>query len=98
MAKRRMPTENIEVNEVAEEVVDEVVETPTEFTPVIGVVTNCELLNVRAKPSVKSDVIRTIKKDTEVEIDEAKSSRDFYKVCSKDFNGYCMKKFITIKQ
>lgn len=90
MAKRRMPTENVEVNEV--------VETPVESTPVIGVVTDCDLLNVRNKPSVKSNVICTIKSGTEVEIDETKSSRDFYKVCSKDFNGYCMKKFITIKQ
>lgn len=91
MAKRKMSVDHVDTNEVVNEVVEEPVE-------IIGVVTGCNLLNVRSKPSAKSDVVCTIKKDTEVVIDEAKSTRDFYKVTSKDFNGYCMKKFITIKQ
>lgn len=92
MAKRRMPVDNAETNEV----VDEVIETPAEPTMIVGIVEGCERLNIRTKPNVKSDVVCVIKKDTKVEIDESKSTRDFYKVCSKDFNGYCMKKFIAI--
>lgn len=93
----KISTENASVEEVTP--VEETVETVEPAAPVvvIGVVTGCKKLNVRTKPNKKSDVVCVIDADTKVEIDEDASSRDFYKVKSKNFTGYCMKKFITIK-
>lgn len=79
----------------AVEVVEEVVEEPVVM---IGVVANCEKLNVRSKPNVKSDVVCIITKGTEVEIQEANSSKDFYNVIGDGFNGFCMKKYISVKK
>lgn len=63
----------------------------------IGVVHNCERLNVREEPSIESGIVRVIDQDMEVKVDESKSTKDFYRVIVGDFNGYCMKKFIQIK-
>lgn len=69
---------------------------------VIGVVSDCVKLNVRKQAVANSDVICVIDADTEVIVDEAKSTNDFYRVKSipgvKPFFGYCMKKYITVKQ
>ena len=64
----------------------------------IGVVCNCEKLNVRSKPTTKSDVVCIIAKGTEVEINDDKSTKGFYNVTSKDFTGFCMKQYISIKE
>ena len=70
--------------------------------PQIGVVANCVKLNVRKKPNTTADVITTIDKGVEVEIDETFNNKDFYKVSAattsvKFFSGFCMKKFIDLK-
>lgn len=71
---------------------------------VIGVVSNCVRLNVREKPNIKSDVVCVIPRDSEVVIDEDKSTNAFYYVCVSNivektqFEGYCMKKYISIKR
>lgn len=97
---------------VAEETIAEV-EAPIEETPegadpgvamVIGVVSNCVRLNVREKPNIKSDIVCVISKDSEVVIDEDKSTNAFYYVYVSNIvekthvEGYCMKKYISIKQ
>lgn len=68
----------------------------------IGVVVNCEKLNVRRKPNIKSGVVCVISKGTELEIDEAGSATDFYKVRStsdtEGFYGFCMKKYISVEK
>lgn len=62
-----------------------------------GVVADCTKLNVRAEAKSDAEVICTITRDTELEIDERASTRDFYKVCTAaGVEGYCMKRFITI--
>lgn len=77
-----------------EESVEEVVETPSK----VGVVTGCEKLRVRKGPNVTADVICEIAKSTAVIIDDESSSNDFYKVCTESgVEGFCMKKFITVK-
>lgn len=94
----------IEINEVLtnEEVSnlneEDVAEVNTEGN-LTGVVSGCGKLNLREKPSKDSDVLLILDKDTEVTIDTAASTtEDFYKVCtSSGVEGYCMKKFITIK-
>ena len=94
------------VVEVVEEtvvapVVEEPVVTPDpepEKTPTIGVVTGCAKLNVRENASLEADVVCEILANTEVMIDEENSTNDFYKVCTcAGVEGFCMKKFITIK-
>lgn len=70
--------------------------------PIIGVVSNCKMLNVRAEPDKKAPIHAITCAGDEVEIIEEGSTEDFYRihyVTSKDVDifGYCMKDFITIK-
>lgn len=86
---------NEEVNNLNEEDVAEV----NAEGNLTGVVSGCEKLNLREKASKDSTVLLILDKDTELTIDTAVSTtEDFYKVCtSSGVEGYCMKKFITIK-
>lgn len=91
---------SVVVPEVAETVVeDTVVETVPEKKIKIGVVTNCEKLNVRTNPHPTAHVELVINKGTEVEI--VRSEGDFYFVrkdnTTNGFNGWCMKKYISVK-
>ena len=72
-----------------------------------GVVSNCEKLNVRKHPNLKSEVEAVIEKGIEVEITNIPSTKDFYPVIvkvneseSEDqyLKGYCMKQYISIKE
>ena len=67
----------------------------------IGIVCNCNTLNVRKEPSLSSSIICSIAKETEVKIYDSGSTDDFYRVSKSDnemrFNGYCMKNYIKIK-
>ena len=88
--------------DVVEETAAEVVvndEPQVTMSNPIGVVIDCEKLNVRAEATVNSKIVTVIKKGTEVEI--TGSDGDFYCVTSasatEGFNGYCMKKYISIK-
>ena len=98
--------ENINsTEEIVNEFVDETVENSSkEITEedivleVLGVVTGCNLLNVRSQPEADSDVITVIPIDSIVTISDINASQDFYKVLIGDLEGYCMKKFIKIKE
>lgn len=91
------------VEEVAVEVESTIEEPVVEKKPEkkikIGVVTNCEKLNVRTNPHPAAHVELVIDKGTEVVID--RSEGDFYFVrkdnTTEGFNGWCMKKYISIK-
>lgn len=67
----------------------------------IGIVCNCNTLNVRKEPSLSSSIICSIAKETEVKIYDSGSTDDFYRVSKSDnemrFDGYCMKNYIKIK-
>jgi uncharacterized protein YgiM (DUF1202 family) len=107
------PKEDVkkEVEPVIEEVVSEIepatedaaVEVAPEKKPEkkvkIGVVANCEKLNVRTNPHPNAHVELIINKGTEVEI--IRSEGDFYFVrkgtTTEGFNGWCMKKYISVK-
>lgn len=82
--------ENLKVEEVAE------VNTDGNLT---GIVTGCERLNMRNKADKDSDVITILAKDTEVIINTSESTtEEFYKVSTHSgLEGYCMKKYISIK-
>ena len=68
----------------------------------IGTVCGCEKLNIRKAPNTNAGVVCVIAKGTEVEIDESKSTAEFYKVRSvsetEGFYGFCMKKYIAVEQ
>lgn len=87
------------VPEVQPTVEEAVAEKKPEKKVKIGVVSNCEKLNVRTNPHPSAHVELVINKGTEVEI--VRSEGDFYFVrkgsTTEGFNGWCMKKFISVK-
>lgn len=81
-----------------EEIQNGVTEEVVEPVAVVGVVIDCQKLNMRKEPSSDAEVIGTIAVGSEVSIDEAASTEDFYKVCTAaGAEGFCMKKFISVK-
>lgn len=91
--------EQVEVTEIAAEtepVVVEPIKEVEDSTPTIGVV-NCGLLRVRsAADSTVDNVICEITEGTEVQVNETVG--DFYAITTTaGAEGFCMKKFITIK-
>lgn len=64
-----------------------------------GFVTGCSRLNVRKEPNVKADVLSVIPANSEVMVELDGSTDDFYKVCtSVGIEGFCMKKYISLKR
>lgn len=88
-----------EVEETTEETVAAPVveETIEEETRTIGVVSGCEKLNVRNRPSTNAAIVTTVKKGDELVLEPC-ASDEFHKVTlANGVVGYCMKKFITVK-
>ena len=87
----------VEEAEQAQEIVEES-QKVEEAVPTVGFVDNCERLRVRKESNVDSEELCIINKLSEVVIDLDNSTDYFYKVTtSEGVEGYCMKKFITIK-
>lgn len=85
------PVEEVKVEEVQEEV--------KKPEPRIGVVTNCQLLNVRKEPRPDAEIVCTLENAVTVEIELEKSTEEYYKVYnSAGIEGFCMKKYIEIKE
>lgn len=89
----------MENNKVVSESADEKKEvTPKVETVVYGTVVNCKNLNIRKRPTQKSDAIQIIEVDSMVQVDKSKSTSDFYKVCTATgAEGYCMKQYVKIQ-
>lgn len=65
---------------------------------VLGVISGCEKLNMREDSNKESNIVAILTKNAEVTINLTESTEDFYKVCTAaGQEGYCMKKFISIK-
>lgn len=65
----------------------------------IGVVTDCEKLNVRAAADPNADVVAVIPSLTEVVIDADASTSGFYRVCTAaGVEGFCMRKYIAVRK
>ena len=105
-------TESVEADAKQELIMDPVVESEAEqaqeiveesqkveeAVQTVGFVDNCEHLRVRKESNVDSEELCIINKLSEVVIDLDNSTDYFYKVkTSEGVEGYCMKKFITIK-
>lgn len=89
----------VETNEeiVPVEEAVEIVEEKIEL--VAGVVDYCSKLNVRTTPNLDGDVVASLAKRTEVEIDLSKSNDDWYHVCtSAGVEGFCMRQYIYVYQ
>ena len=64
----------------------------------IGIVANCTKLNVREEPRANASIICEVACQTELMIDEAESTEEFFKVCTAaGIEGFCMKKFIAVQ-
>ena len=105
-------TEAVEADAEQEPIIDPVVEAEAEqaqeiveesqkveeAVQTVGFVDNCEHLRVRKESNVDSEELCIISKLSEVVIDLDNSTDYFYKVkTSEGVEGYCMKKFITVK-
>lgn len=101
-------TEVVEVDANQEPIMDPVVEAEAEKVQeiveesqevkTIGFVDGCECLRVRKESNVDSEELCVIDKSSEVVIDLENSTEYFYKVTtSEGVEGYCMKKFISIR-
>ena len=85
-----------QVENVDEPIVEEVKQ---EIVLVDGIVSGCELLNIRTEGSKDADVLSTLGVNTMVKVDLTADSdaEEFYKIITPNgVEGYCMKKFITI--
>lgn len=100
--KREKPVVDIPVEtEVVEEVVEEVEVSPEEVVPkpVIGVVSNCDRLNVREKPFKGANVLTILGGGCDVIINEHLSTDDFYHVQTRhSIQGFCQKDYISIQK
>lgn len=55
------------------------------------------MLYLRSGPSKDDPMISVLEKGQEVEIILKESTNNFYKVHTKDLDGYCMKQFIKVE-
>lgn len=54
----------------------------------------CMCLNVRRRPTMDSEVILIISKNTKVKILSDKTESMYYKILVNGIQGYCMKSFV----
>ena len=95
MGKTNRPTYD-ELEDIFRPEEKEVVEESTTKT---GVVTNCESLNIRKTPSIKSERLGSIQAGSEVIIDMERSVEGWYAVYTETgMEGYCMSTFVTVKE
>ena len=89
-----------EVNETEEvEEVNEIEEVEEEDTTVVGTVTGCQKLNVRAKADIKAEVVCQIPEKAVLLIDIDESTDEWYKVYTEaGMEGFCMKKYVTVSK
>lgn len=61
-------------------------------------IANCLRLHIFSEPSLESDIVCKVRYLTEVAIDLANSTDDFYKVhTAVGAEGFCQKDLITVK-
>lgn len=84
----------VDYTEIAEDIrVEETVK------DIIGVVTDCLKLNIRKEPDKDSDVVVVVNCLDELKIDPDNSTDDWYAVCTvTGIEGFCMKKFVAVRQ
>ncbi len=85
-----------------ENIYEEKIEKVEETTPPmedIGIVVNCQRLNIRKEPSVNSGVVGLAEVSDELKIDMDNSTDEWFAVCTTaGIEGFCMKMFIKLLQ
>lgn len=77
-------------------VVEPVVEEPKYA---VGIVANCNSLNVREHPDRKANVITVLRAGTEVQVDiDSKLDTWVHVYTATGLDGFCMKEYIDIKE
>lgn len=101
--KTTAPAEEL-VTETIEQPTPEVVEktekpAKTKVSKVkLGIVTECEQLNIRSAASKNATRVAVIPKGTELEIESFESGSEWLKVSTKTgIKGFVMAKFVTVK-
>ena len=88
------------IEEAAAEPVDQPVEEAPKKESKVGIVVNCEKLNLRRSPLKDSDganILTELLSGVAVVIDENESTPNFYKVTTETgLEGYCMRQFIEL--
>lgn len=85
----------VKTDEVVNETIEEVVEENRK--DILGIVVDCDKLNVRKEPSINADIVCMIDASTNLIVDYESSTDEFYKICTyAGIEGYCMKKFVKI--
>ena len=89
------------IEEAAAEPLDQTLEETPKKESKVGIVANCEKLNLRRSPLKDSDganIITELLPGIAVVIDEDESTPNFYKVITEDgLEGYCMRQFVEVK-
>lgn len=84
------PVEPLEIK-----MVEETVDTVAIPKTVTGIVVDCSKLNVRVAPNTTATVACVLNAASEIEIDVAKSTDEWFHVCTAaGIEGYCMRKFV----
>ena len=66
---------------------------------VIGVVTDCLELNIRKEAFTDADIVAVVSALSELCVDLESSTDEWYSVCTvSGIMGFCMKKFVAIKE
>ncbi len=87
----------VDSTEIAEDI--RVEENEEAVEDVIGVVTDCLKLNIRKEPNKDSDVVVVVTCLDELKIDPDNSTDEWYAVCTvTGIEGFCMKKFVAVRQ
>lgn len=66
--------------------------------PIIGIVANCERLNIRIQPNIEAITLCRCYAGDELMIDLRQSTDDWFSVCTSiGIEGFCKKEFVEIK-
>ena len=99
MAKREMKTKVTEETKIDETEVSKTEVSKTEVKTAEGIIANCSKVNIRKEPVKGDNVISVLEAGAKVTIIVEDGNPDWYKVVIKGKKtGYCMKKFISVKQ
>lgn len=56
-------------------------------------------LNIRKEPNIEAGIVCIVESGSELMIEKEGSTKEWFKVCTASgFEGYCMKKFVTVEK
>lgn len=99
MSNKKHPYTRNDTYTIVEEerVKDDAVEVDTSIEKV-GVVVNCEKLNIREEASKDSKILHVVDAGTELTIDTERSLEGWYYISNADgVNGFCMKDYVHME-